>query len=438
MKIKDVNITPIALSDPPLLSAAGRHQPYALRIVVEIISDDGITGLAELPGGVKTEEALREFAQKLDGHDPFDFNRLDQLLDAHFGIPDNADAWQAAIGATGNKKEANARRRKNHVRSGFEVACYDLIGKAMNKRVADLLGGVVRREVPCSAYLFFKYEGGGGELGVNKAPGLSGWEAQRQEEALTPEGIVAEADAMVKHFGFKSIKLKGGAFHPSLETAAILALRDHFGPDMPLRFDPNACWSMETALKYGKEMGPALQYYEDPVRGQEAMAELYKQLGIPLATNMCTVSLDDLPGSLRLGSEQIILSDHHFWGGFQPCMTLAQFCKVFGRGLSMHSNSHAGISLMAMAHLAAATPNLTYAVDTHYPWQREDVIVGGRARIENGNITLPDGPGLGVELDRAALDRLHKQYIASGQTERDDQTEMRKFRPEFTATPTQF
>src|SRR5690606_2024855 len=101
-------------------------------------------------------------------------------------------------------------------------------------------------------------------------------------------------------------------------------------------------------------------------------------------------------------------------------------------------NSHAGISLMAMAHLAAATPNLTYAVDTHYPWQREDVIVGGRAKIENGNITLPDGPGLGVELDRAALDRLHKQYIASGQTERDDQTEMRKFRPEFTATPTQF
>ncbi len=77
-------------------------------------------------------------------------------------------------------------------------------------------------------------------------------------------------------------------------------------------------------------------------------------------------------------------------------------------------------------------------MDTHYPWQREDVIVGGRAKIENGNITLPDGPGLGVELDRAALDRLHKQYIASGQTERDDQTEMRKFRPEFTATPTQF
>jgi glucarate dehydratase len=382
--------------------------------------------------------AKREFAQRLDGHDPFDVNRLDRLLDEHFGDPQDADPFAASIGTTAPKASSNARRRKNHVRSGFEVACYDLIGKATNRRVADLLGGVVREEVPCSAYLFFKYEGGGGELGVDKAPGLSGWEAQRQEEALTPEGIVAEADAMVKTFGFKSIKLKGGALHPEIETAAILALRDHFGPGMPLRFDPNACWSMETAIKYGKEMGPALQYYEDPVRGQEAMAELYRELRIPLATNMCTTSLADLPGSFRLGSEQIILSDHHFWGGFQPCMTLAQFCRIFGRGLSMHSNSHAGISLMAMAHLAAATPNLTYAVDTHYPWQREEVIVGGRATIEDGNIRLPDGPGLGVELDRAALDRLHQQYVASGLTERDDQTEMRKYRPEFTATPTQF
>jgi glucarate dehydratase len=438
MKIRDINITPIALSDPPLLSAAGRHQSYALRLVVEIVSDDGISGLAELPGGVKGEAALREFAPRLDGHDPFDFNRLDRLIDEHFGNPQDTDPFASSLGSTASKKEANARRRKSHVRSAFEVACYDLIGKAMNKRVADLLGGVVRREVPCSAYLFFKYEGGGGELGVNKAPGLTGWEAQRQEAALTPEGIVAEADAMIKAFGFKSIKLKGGAFDPELETNAILALRDHFGPDMPLRFDPNACWSMETARKWGKIMGPALQYYEDPVRGQEQMAELSKELGIPFATNMCTTALADLPGSLRLGSEQIILSDHHFWGGFQPCMTLAQFCKVFGRGLSMHSNSHAGISLMAMAHLAAATPNLTYAVDTHYPWQREDIIVGGRYKIENGNITLPDGPGLGVELDRAALDRLHKQYLAAGIEERDDQTEMRKFRPEFTATPTQF
>lgn len=438
MKIKDINITPIALSDPPLLNAAGLHQPYALRLVVEVISDDGITGVSELPGGVKSETALREFAPRLEGHDPFNFNRLDELLDEYFGDPQDTDPYQSALGSTAPRKEANARRRKAHVRSAFEVACYDLIGKALNKRVADLLGGVVRREVPCSAYLFFKYEGAGGEYGHTKAPGLTGWEGQRQEEATTPEGIVAQADAMVKAFGFKSIKLKGGAFHPSVETAAILALHEHFGPDVPLRFDPNACWSMETALTYGRQMAKALQYYEDPVRGQESMGQLARELDIPLATNMCTVNLQDLPGSFHHNSEHIILSDHHFWGGFQPCLTLAQFCRIFGRGLSMHSNSHAGVSLMAMAHLAAATPNLTYAVDTHYPWQREEIIKGGRIEFEDGNVILPDAPGLGVELDHDALRRLNEQYVASGITERDDQTELRKLRPDFTATPTQY
>jgi glucarate dehydratase len=214
MKIKDIHITPIALSDPPLLNAAGLHQPYALRLVVEIVSDDGISGVSELPGGVRSETALREFAPRLDGHDPFDFNRLDRLLDAHFGDPIDSDPFGAALGGTASRKETNARRRKAHIRSAFEVACYDLIGKALNKRVADLLGGVVRREVPCSAYLFFKYEGAGGELGHTKAPGLRGWEAQRQEEATTPEGIVAEADAMVKAYGFKSIKLRAAPSIP--------------------------------------------------------------------------------------------------------------------------------------------------------------------------------------------------------------------------------
>ncbi len=421
MKIRDIRITPIALSDPPLLNAAGLHQPFALRLITEIVSDDGISGVSEIPGGVRNETALRGFAPRLDGHDPFDFNRLDALLDAHF--------------------DANAgpsRRLRAAVRSAFEVASYDLIGKALNKRVADLLGGVVRREVPYAAYLFFKFEGAGGPLGMSKEPGLTGWEAARQEEAVTPEGLVAEADAMVKAFGFKSLKVKGGAFHPSLETDAVLALREHFGPDMPLRFDPNACWSMETALKWGKLMGPALQYYEDPVRGQEAMAELGPKLGIPLATNMCTTALEHLPSAFRLGSEQIILSDHHYWGGFQPCQTLAQFCKIFGRGLSMHSNSHAGISLMAMTHLGAATPNLTYALDTHYPWQREELIAGGRVKFEDGNVILPDEPGLGVELDHAALERLHQQYVAAGITERDDQTELRKYQPDFTATPVRY
>ena len=206
---------------------------------------------------------------------------------------------------------------------------------------------------------------------------------------------------------------------------------------MPLRLDPNAIWTVETAIEQGKKLLGKLEYYEDPVRGQENMAKVGAVLGIPMATNMCTTSFDDIPGSVRLGSEDIILSDHHFWGGLRASLHLSKIAQVFGRGLSMHSNSHIGISLAAMAHLAAATPNLTYACDTHYPWQSEEVLVGGRCKFDEGSLVVSNEPGLGIELDRVALAWLHEKYKACGLTERNDEIEMQKVQPgwKFAAQP---
>ena len=98
----------------------------------------------------------------------------------------------------------------------------------------------------------------------------------------------------------------------------------------------------------------------------------------------------------------------------------------------MHSNSHVGISLMAMAHLAAATPNLTYACDTHYPWQCYEVLAGGRIPFEDGCIVVGNAPGLGIELDRAALSTLHDCYTCCGLTDRNDEIEMQKIDSNWT------
>ena len=98
----------------------------------------------------------------------------------------------------------------------------------------------------------------------------------------------------------------------------------------------------------------------------------------------------------------------------------------------MHSNSHLGISLAAMVHLGAALPEVPYALDTHYPWQSEEVIQGGSIPFVNGSVEVPKGAGLGVELDRKALEKLHQQYLQAGLTKRDDQIEMRKVHPGWT------
>jgi len=419
MRIDDLRITPIALGDPPLLNASGLHAPYALRIVLEIETDAGITGLSESPGDLDVLDAFIRVQPALRGASVHDLSAIRQLLIRKFG-----ESEQEARG-----DGSWDRRCVVHVLSALEVACLDAVGKRLDCRVADLLGGVVRERVPFAGYLFFKYEGAGGPLGFESDPVATGWAAARQVEALDVDGIVAQAQAMIDAYGFRSLKIKAGVFEPEIETAAALALRDTFGAAIPIRIDPNAVWSFETALRQGERLRGAIEYYEDPVRGQAEMARLRRALDIPLATNMCTTSFAELPTSFSLGSEDILLADHHFWGGLRASMELARICETFGRGLSMHSNSHAGISLAAMTHLGAALPTLRYAFDTHYPWQEDEILVGGKLRIENGSVQLPDGPGLGVELDRAALARAHARYLACGLVRRDDEAEMQKKQP---------
>ncbi len=425
MRISEIHITPVAVPDPPLLNAAGLHAPYALRLIIELVSADGLSGWGEIPGSEAARAALQLAAAHLVGMDPWGLNAIDAVLES-LATPDERGAtpWDQRTGV--------------HVKSAIEVACYDLIGKSIGRPVVDMLGGPARERVPFAAYLFYKYEGAGGEFGFDRDVSASGWFAARGEAALDPAGVVAQAQAMIEHYGFKSIKLKGGAFEPQQEVDAILALREAFGPDMPLRLDPNAIWRFDTAIAAGKQLEGVLEYFEDPVRGQANMAAVADAVDIPLATNMCTTSFADLPGSVAHQSEAIILSDHHFWGGFRPSLDLARFCKTFGRGMSMHSNSHLGISLAAMTHLAAAVPNLTYDCDTHYPWQDSCDLLVEPLRFEAGAIAVPRGPGLGIEVDRAKLAKLHQQYLKCGLTERNDEIEMQKLQPGWTFQATRW
>ena len=194
-RIKEIIITPIAVVDPPLLNAAGLHAPYALRTIMEMITDDNISGISEIPGNIDIDIALKAAAELLIGRDVFQLNEIRQVLEERFGMENTADRgtrpWD--------------QRKVVHVFSAVEVACLDIIGKVTGKPIVDLLGGKMRDRVPFSAYLFYKYEGAGGELAFDIDPNATGWAAARQASALNPQEIVAKPKPCAKSLVFSPL-----------------------------------------------------------------------------------------------------------------------------------------------------------------------------------------------------------------------------------------
>jgi glucarate dehydratase len=411
VRITGARITPVAFDDPPLLNSVGVHQPYALRAIIQLDTDSGLVGLGETYADEGHLRRLTAAAAALAGRDVFALNEMHRAVADVLG----GDAGPDGHGLTGVITTSGTVDR---VFSPFEVACLDVQGKILGRPVCDLLGGAVRDRVPFSAYLFYKWAG---------HPGRP---ADSWGEALDPGGIVAQARRMIDEYGFTAIKLKGGVFPPEQEIAAIRALRAEF-PGYPLRLDPNAVWTVPTSVAVARELDGVIEYLEDPTRGLDGMAEVARQAPMPLATNMCVVAFDEIAPSVARGSVAVVLSDHHYWGGLTRSKLLSGICQTFGLGLSMHSNSHLGISLAAMVHLAAATPNLTYACDTHWPWKTQDVVPAGTFAFSGGSVAVPDGPGLGVELDPGALAALHEQYLSCGLRSRDDTGYRRSVEPDF-------
>lgn len=411
IRITGARITPVAFVDPPLLNTVGVHQPYALRAIIQLDTEAGLVGLGETYADTAHLARLEAAGQAIIGQDVFALNAIRGL------IAERLRGDEAAVGTAGMITSASAA---DQVLSPFEVACLDVQGHATGRPVSDLLGGKVRDAVTFSAYLFYKWAA---------HPGLA---PDAWGEAVDPAGIVAQAQRMIAEYGFTAIKLKGGVFPPDEEMAAIEALRAAF-PHHPLRLDPNAAWSPQTSIKVASGLAGVLEYLEDPTPGLDGMAEVARHAPMPLATNMCVVAFDQVAPAVAKQSVGVVLSDHHYWGGLHRSRLLAGICENFGLGLSMHSNSHLGISLAAMVHLAAATPNLTYACDTHWPWKTEEIVKPGALAFVDGSVPVPAGPGLGVQIDDDQLAALHEQYVRCGIRDRDDTGYMQSIDSQYRA-----
>ncbi|MGH9838720.1 MAG: enolase C-terminal domain-like protein [Blastocatellia bacterium] len=379
MKITDIKATTVTVPlEAPLRHANGCHWGRFVRTIVELETDEGITGLGEMGGGGESAEAVfRAMKTYLVGRDPARIEEMRFLI---------------------ANPTASLYNNRTQVLAALEFACLDILGQKWGVPVSEILGGRLQERVPFASYLFFRYPNPQTSAG----------------EARTPEQLVAHARELKERYGFTSHKLKGGVFAPEYELECYRAVASALAGDR-FRFDPNAVWSTEQAIWFGQAIEDIRNdYLEDPVFGLSGMRRTREKVRMPLATNTVVVSFEQLAANILDTAVDVILLDTTFWGGIRQCVKAAGVCETFGLGVAVHSSGELGIQLATMLHLGAVIPNLSFAADAHYHHLVDDIIEGGKFKYENGAIQVPTAPGLGVKLNRDKLAEYHELYQRLG------------------------
>ena len=423
-----MEVIPVAGRDSMLLNLSGAHGPFFTRNLVILTDNAGHTGVGEVPGGEKIRQTLEDAKSLIVGQSIGACNTILASMRTAFADRD----------AGGRGKQTFDLRVMIHAVTAVESALLDLLGQHLGLPVAALLGeGQQRTSVEALGYLFFIGDRKKTDLPYATGEGeRDGWFTLRHHEAMTPEAVVRLAEATHDAYGFADFKLKGGVLKGEAEIEAVTAIAKRF-PQARVTLDPNGAWSLDEAIRLCKDMHGILAYAEDPCgaeagfSGREIMAEFRRATGLPTATNMIATDWRQLSHALRLGAVDIPLADPHFWT-LQGSVRVAQTCRDNGLTWGSHSNNHFDISLAMFTHVAAAAPGKVTAIDTHWIWQDGQALTKAPLQIKGGRIAVPEQPGLGIEVDRGALEKAHALYKSHGLGARDDAVAMQYLIPGWT------
>ncbi len=446
--ITEMQVIPVAGHDSMLLNLCGAHGPFFTRNIVILKDNSGKVGVGEVPGGEGIRQTLEKAQPLVVGQSIGLYNNIlnavrQQLLQRQAAGPQSTvhkvtSAAEAAV----LKQPHEINLRTDNVITAIEAALLDLLGQFLGVPVAALLGnGQQRDAVRMLGYLFYIGDRNKTDLPYHSDPGSNdGWLRLRNEEALTPEGVVRLAEAASERYGFKDFKLKGGVMSGAAEIEAVTALAKRF-PDARITLDPNGAWSLDEAISLCRNQQHVLAYAEDPCgpengySGREIMAEFRRATGLPTATNMVATDWRQLGHSLQLHSVDIPLADPHFWT-MQGSVRVAQLCHEFGLTWGSHSNNHFDISLAMFTHAAAAAPGEITAIDTHWIWQEgRENLTKEPFKIAGGLVEVPKKPGLGVEIDMDQVEKAHQLYKKVGLGARDDAMAMQYLVPNWKYDP---
>lgn len=340
--------------------------------IVSVKTDAGIDGVGEAPGEPSIGIVLRAidfFSPTLVGEDPLAVRHLMERARsrgaAHFPFVSNV------------------------VLAALEMALWDICGKALDAPVHQLFGGLSNRSVP-----FYWH--------VNSPDGS-------EEEAVrhAKEGLA---------LGFTTLYMKGSE-DARRDLELMLALRREAGPEIALRLDPNEGWSYRDCLEQeGLLREVELEFLEQPfeMRALKQARELRRRLGVPVAANQSAWLLTDVHDVLDAGAADVIVTGLHQVGGLSNLDAASSICGIFGVPLVRHSLCDMGVATAAALQLLGTWKPSGMAHQTHLPLVEHDLLAESLA-FTDGCLEVPSGPGLGVDLDAAAVERYAKRFEERGE-----------------------
>jgi glucarate dehydratase len=373
MKITNIRVTPVNIPlDLPLCWTGGLY-PGTSKAIIEVETDEGLVGLGEAPSD-SLAPLIASFGERLIGHDPIDIAGAENLCVPPWQIVQNTDG-SSAVTAFG----------------ALEIALWDLRGKAWNQPLYQLLGGAVRKAIPFTEYFGFRMSHDG------------------SQRVVTPEAVVEYCLKMRQTHGSTYFEGKLILGDPQLEIATVKALREALGSDALIRLDSNMQWSLATARRVLREIEPYnIRNYEDPVATFEELRALRQHSSIPFSSHV-----PDLRRAVALGVPDTFVTNFAVLGGIGHAQRFIGACEAMGVGFWCYSGD-AGICTAAYLHMTAATQWIHEPAQSLLRWQVGDVIENGPFKPKNNVVPVPEGPGLGVTLDKAALQRWHQHFLDHG------------------------
>jgi D-galactarolactone cycloisomerase len=376
MKITNVEAFPIEFPlDTPAQDATGVWDSWNT-VIVKITTEDGTCGYGEIGpihgGGIPIFKAMvdHKLAHMIMGENAFDRERLYEKM-----LGRGTSSY--ALGQKGAIVSAVA---------GIDIALWDLAGKILDTPVYQLLGGRSHDRIPAYASGFF---------------GKSG-------RPLTPQECAEEAKSYADQ-GFKGVKMKVGFGHKQ-DLLNLEAVRKALGPDLGIMVDANQSYSYHDVMKIARDLAAFdLTFLEEPlpINDIEAMAALAAAVEIPIAAGENYYTRFEFRDILVKRAVNIVQPDIIHAGGITETKKIADMASAWNVPLAPHI--HATVGVAASIHLLTATPHTLAAeyITSGGSYQLRQSLCGQTFMAEDGWVTAPDAPGLGIEIDETIFETYH-------------------------------